>query len=44
MAWGRQNGARYKVLQAATGSASERLYMSEGLSTLGFLCIRDLAA
>jgi GNAT superfamily N-acetyltransferase len=44
MAWGRENGARYKVLQASLGSASEHLYMSEELSTLGFLDIRDLAA
>jgi GNAT superfamily N-acetyltransferase len=38
MAWGADNGAKYKVLQAAASSASERLYMSEGLSTLGFVC------
>lgn len=37
MAWGAPNGAEYKVLQVATGSAAEQLYLSEGLSTLGFL-------
>jgi GNAT superfamily N-acetyltransferase len=42
MAWGAKNGAKYKVLQAASGSASELLYVSEGLSTLGFVCRRDL--
>lgn len=42
MAWGAENGAEYKVLQAASGSASELLYMSEGLSTLGFVCSSDL--
>lgn len=38
MAWGAENGAKYKVLQAASGSVSELFYMSEGLSTLGFMC------
>ncbi len=42
MAWGRSNGAEYKVLQASVGSAAERLYLSEGLTTLGFVCTRDL--
>ncbi len=42
MAWAAENGAEYKVLQAATGSASELLYMSEGMSTLGFVCSKDL--
>jgi GNAT superfamily N-acetyltransferase len=42
MAWGAENGAKYKVLQAASGSASELLYVSECLSTLGFVCRRDL--
>lgn len=42
MAWGADNGAKYKVLQAAAGSASELLYMSEGLSTLGFVCSREV--
>ncbi|HEU0088809.1 MAG TPA: GNAT family N-acetyltransferase [Pseudonocardiaceae bacterium] len=42
MAWGAQNGAAYKVLQAASGSASERLYISEDMSTLGFMCSRDV--
>jgi GNAT superfamily N-acetyltransferase len=38
MAWGSENGAKYQVLQAASGSAAERFYISEGLSTLGFVC------
>jgi GNAT superfamily N-acetyltransferase len=38
MAWGAQNGAKYKVLQAASGSVSELFYLSECLSTLGFMC------
>lgn len=42
MAWNVENGAEYKVLQAASGSAAELLYMSEGLSTLGFVCGTDL--
>jgi GNAT superfamily N-acetyltransferase len=42
MAWGHKNGAAYKVLQAAAGAPSERLYQSEGLVTLGFLCSRKL--
>jgi GNAT superfamily N-acetyltransferase len=42
MAWSAENGAEYKVLQAASGSAAELLYMSEGLSTLGFVCSTDL--
>lgn len=31
MAWGRANGAAYKILQAALGSPAEQLYLSEGL-------------
>lgn len=42
MAWAAENGAEYKILQAATGSSSERLYISEGMSTLGFVCSKDL--
>ncbi|MGH3694554.1 MAG: GNAT family N-acetyltransferase [Pseudonocardiaceae bacterium] len=38
MAWGAENGAEYKVLQAASGSAAELFYLSEGMSTLGFVC------
>ncbi|MBV9031287.1 MAG: GNAT family N-acetyltransferase [Pseudonocardiales bacterium] len=44
MAWGAENGAEYKVLQAASGSAAESLYPSEILSTLGFVCGRGLVA
>lgn len=42
MAWGRIYGAEYKILQASAGSAAERLYLSEGLKTVGFVCIQDL--
>jgi GNAT superfamily N-acetyltransferase len=38
MAWGSEHGAQYQVLQAGSGSAAERLYIAEGLSTLGFVC------
>ncbi len=36
-AWAHRNGAVYRVLQAASGSPAEQLYLSEGLQTLGFL-------
>ncbi len=42
MAWGAQHGAEHKVLQAASGSAAELLYTSEGVSTLGFVCSKDV--
>ncbi|MBA9001578.1 GNAT family N-acetyltransferase [Thermomonospora cellulosilytica] len=42
MTWALRNGAAYKILQAATGSPAERLYQSEGLTTLGFTCARDI--
>jgi GNAT superfamily N-acetyltransferase len=38
MAWGSEHGAQYQVLQAGSGSAAERLYIAECLSTLGFVC------
>ncbi|RAY14471.1 GNAT family N-acetyltransferase [Actinomadura craniellae] len=38
MAWGWRSGAEAKVLQASIGSAAERLYRTEGLETVGFLC------
>ena len=41
MAWGAEHGAEYKGLQAASGSAAELLYLSEGMSTLGFVCSKD---
>jgi GNAT superfamily N-acetyltransferase len=41
MAWGRDHGAAYKILQAQVGTAAERLYRSEGLQTLGFVCSQD---
>ncbi|MGH3833627.1 MAG: GNAT family N-acetyltransferase [Pseudonocardiaceae bacterium] len=44
MAWGAENGAEYKILQAESGSPSELFYLSEGLSTLGFLCGREIIA
>ena len=36
--WGARHGARYQILQAATGEASERLFCAQGLTTLGFTC------
>jgi GNAT superfamily N-acetyltransferase len=42
MAWGWANGARHKVLQASAGTAAEGLYLSEGLTTLGFMHAADL--
>ncbi|WP_433242431.1 GNAT family N-acetyltransferase [Actinomadura nitritigenes] len=44
MAWGFRAGARYKVLQAASGSAAEALYLSEGMTTLGHLHQRQIPA
>jgi hypothetical protein len=42
MACGRSNGAIYKVLQAAAGSAAENLYIAEGMDTLGYMCMKQL--
>jgi GNAT superfamily N-acetyltransferase len=44
MAWGHENGAACKILQAQAqaGSPVEHLYQSEGLTTLGFVCGQDL--
>lgn len=42
-AWGYTNQAAYKVLQAQAGAPAERLYMSEGLSTLGFVCTKEIS-
>jgi GNAT superfamily N-acetyltransferase len=42
IAWGAEHGAEYKVLQAVSGSAAELLYLSEGMSTLGFVCSKDV--
>jgi len=36
MTWGTANDASYKLVQAATGSPAEKLYLSEGLTTLDF--------
>ena len=35
MAWGRRRGAAYQLLQAQARSRAERLYLAEGLTTLG---------
>lgn len=35
--WGREHGAVYQVMQARSGGPSERLFVSEGLRTLGFI-------
>lgn len=43
IAWGAQHGATCKILQAAAGGAAERLYQSEGLATLGFVCRQPLS-
>jgi GNAT superfamily N-acetyltransferase len=43
MAWGQANGAAYKILQASAGSPAEHLYLSEGLTTLGYVCNKSLA-
>ncbi len=37
MHWGQHNGAAYQLLQTEVGGASEQLYLSEGLATLGFV-------
>jgi len=42
IAWGRQHQAAYKILQARTGTAAEQFYLSEGLSTLGYVCTQDI--
>jgi GNAT superfamily N-acetyltransferase len=34
--WGEQHHAAYQLLQAAAGQSAERLFRSEGLTTLGF--------
>lgn len=37
-AWAEQHRAVYQLLQAETGQVSERLFLSEGLASLGFTC------
>jgi GNAT superfamily N-acetyltransferase len=44
MAWGHRHRAAYKVLQAQAGAPAEQLYLSEGLSTLGFVRTREIAS
>ncbi len=34
--WGRPHGAAYQLLQTQLGQASDQLFLSEGLHTLGF--------
>jgi GNAT superfamily N-acetyltransferase len=36
--WGQANGAAYQLLQAAVGGASDRLFLREGLTSLGLVC------
>jgi GNAT superfamily N-acetyltransferase len=40
MRWGAANGAAYQLLQTKIGGASERLCLSEGLDTIGFVFFR----
>jgi hypothetical protein len=42
MSWGQQHGAAYEILQSETGSASDGLYGSEGLTDLGLVCMSAL--
>lgn len=37
-AWAKRHRAAYQLLQTETGQASERLFLSEGLTSLGFTC------
>lgn len=36
MRWGEHHGAAYQLLQAQIGTPAERLYLAEGLTTLGY--------
>jgi hypothetical protein len=36
--WAQQHRAAYQLLQTETGQASDRLFVSEGLTSLGFAC------
>jgi GNAT superfamily N-acetyltransferase len=40
---GEAMGAAYKVLNAQVGAAAERFYESEGLTTLGYVCIHEIS-
>ena len=40
VAWGAAHGAAYQLLQAQVGGASERICLTEGLTTLGFVFTR----
>jgi GNAT superfamily N-acetyltransferase len=37
-AWAEEHRAAYQLLQTETGQASDRLFLSEGLTCLGFAC------
>ncbi|WP_380544229.1 GNAT family N-acetyltransferase [Streptacidiphilus cavernicola] len=43
MHWGRTYSAEYQLLQTEVGGASDRLCQAEGLTSLGFVCVRDVA-
>ena len=36
--WGQFNGAAYQLLQAVVDGASDRMFLTEGLTSLGFVC------
>ena len=38
-AWAEHHHADYQLLQTKTGHTSERLFLSEGLTCLGFACL-----
>ncbi|KAA6222003.1 N-acetyltransferase [Streptomyces albofaciens JCM 4342] len=39
MGWGQENGAAYQLLQTEVDGASDHLCRSEGLRSLGFVCV-----
>ena|SRR5712691_4402543 len=40
--WGYARNAAYKVLSAQAGAPAERFYQSQGLTTLGYVCTREI--
>lgn len=44
MVWGQRNGAAYQLLQTEVDGASDRLCRAEGLTSLGFVSSRLIAA
>jgi GNAT superfamily N-acetyltransferase len=38
MQWGQQNGATYQFVEAEAGGASEHIYKTEGMRSLGLVC------